>query len=786
MAVVSRRGRSRSSSFATVFGGLLGCSVCFALSCGRTLNGDDSSPVDGQSGAGMGGRSGAGAAADAGRGGRDAGRDSADATPDVSEGTDAGPDAGPDASSGGAAGAGGDGGSNDADASGAGRGGAAGGAAGTGGRAGAAGSCGVDCSHLPNVRPEVVVTCGSNSQCSLPQYPDPCVAGFAHCSGSPNLGCETDLSRTESCGACFRYCYAYGFTPVCVTNNGQYQCSVICPPSLQACGFSCVDLATDQYNCGACGSYCGLPNALSECQQGQCVLLACADPTYADCTSDPGCESALGTSENCSGCGDPACALDHTLFTCSGGAVCTAAVCEPGYANCSATSADCESALATAASCGPTYLGTAPLATGNFDAVAVSIGSDGSYFLAGAFTGSVDFDPTPGSDVRTAATDNDAYITKFNANGSYAWTRTFEGRGQSGALALAPAAAGAVVAAGFYLDTIDLDPAPGGVDLHQTSSQGGEDPFVVKLTADGTLVWGRTFPTTNDYYYYAGAIPTSVRVDSGGAVYFTGSFANQIDLDPGPLTDEHTGSGLTAMLVKLNPAGDLAWGRSVDDPYCYNEFSSLALAADGTAWAVGSFDTGSSCTVIAPADGGVTQNRAHDMFLAEYGPNGEARGIRTWGGPYDDLGHAISMGSDGSIYIAGASGGMVDFDPGPGVAQTFLRPGSGFILKLGADASWRWVQSAADMPISSLAGTADGGVLAASSLGNLLVTKLNADRSAAWTLRAGNDSTSVRSLAARGASFAVAGTHSGSADFNPGPGVDIVYGDITFLSRYGF
>jgi hypothetical protein len=63
---------------------------------------------------------------------------------------------------------------------------------------------------------------------------------------------------------------------------------------------------------------------------------------------------------------------------------------------------------------------------------------------------------------------------------------------------------------------------------------------------------------------------------------------------------------------------------------------------------------------------------------------------------------------------------------------------------------------------------------------------LNGNGSSAWTFTTGTDSSNARSVAASSTGFALAGTSSGSGDFNPGAGIDTVFGDVTFLSRYTF
>ena len=261
-----------------------------------------------------------------------------------------------------------------------------------------ASGCAVDCTHLPHVRAEGGASC-FNGKCFLPYYA--CELGFANCSGDGNTGCETDVSKPANCGACGFSCTEP--TRDCRQVSGGFFCLAPCTAPLpDGCGHDCVDLQNDPANCGGCGISCSQPNALTSCQQGHCVLIGCAGLTVADCTADPGCETDLGTPDNCGACGDPECALPNTLLTCGDGSGCAVAVCAPGYANCDTTSPDCETMVSSPgpppAGCLPHYVGTLPIATQRFDGATSAVAPDGSFFLAGAFTGSVDFDPSMGRD----------------------------------------------------------------------------------------------------------------------------------------------------------------------------------------------------------------------------------------------------------------------------------------------------------------------------------------------------------------------------------------------------
>ena len=196
------------------------------------------------------------------------------------------------------------------------------------------------------------------------------------------------------------------------------------------CDHHCVALLDDPAHCGECGHVCEARGGFrGVCVAGTCAEV-CADLAHADCTSEPGCETALGTPTDCGGCGDPTvqrspyAALD---LRCRWG--CSAPLCAAGYANCDTTSPDCETPFGSASSaCFPKYLGTSFVAVSP-SASAVAAAADGSYFYGGDFTGSVDLDPTSGVETKQSG-QGDAFITKLNPNGTYAWTRTFGASGE--------------------------------------------------------------------------------------------------------------------------------------------------------------------------------------------------------------------------------------------------------------------------------------------------------------------------------------------------------------------
>jgi hypothetical protein len=209
----------------------------------------------------------------------------------------------------------------------------------------ACGACGVSCS-FPNASASCATgTCTQTS----------CTAGFADCSAA--AGCETQLGTATNCASCGNACTNAHGTNACGGSPGSYDCAPICDPGFKDCDGNpdngCEASLTSLTSCGACNAVCDLPNASESCATGSCALVGCA-AGFVDCTSAPGCETPLGTSSNCSGCGDT-CTNAHGTAACTGsaGTYDCAPGCSAGWKSCDGDPDNgCEQSVTSLTNCG--------------------------------------------------------------------------------------------------------------------------------------------------------------------------------------------------------------------------------------------------------------------------------------------------------------------------------------------------------------------------------------------------------------------------------------------------
>ena len=160
-------------------------------------------------------------------------------------------------------------------------------------------------------------------------------------------------TSTDHCGDGCQACDAQ-LADRCVEGNCACgQTGGPCPAGQTCCSGDCTDLQ-DLNHCGACDTPCQPQNVASaSCDQGACTYDLCSTGFY-DCDSNEtnGCETASGL-DNCSAC-DDACS-NQTLYPNTTGHSCPDRVClfqcTPGHADCDAGRAGCETMLGTEENC---------------------------------------------------------------------------------------------------------------------------------------------------------------------------------------------------------------------------------------------------------------------------------------------------------------------------------------------------------------------------------------------------------------------------------------------------
>jgi hypothetical protein len=600
---------------------------------------------------------------------------------------------------------------------------------------------GVVCASLPNVRADGPFAC-VDGRCVVP--PEACELGFAHCSEIPEDGCEQQIDRISSCGACDDACPPE--LPACVLDGDEFRCASGClPRAPDLCEGSCVDTQTNNLHCGACKNPCPeLPNIFSRCEAGQCVPVGECYAGSADCSSEPGCEP-LDTPENCGACGRDSCvAAQHTSLDCSNPDGCLPPLCNAGYANCDRSALDCETVQG--ASCWPEYAGTAFFDAQQLDISAATYGSDGSLFIAGSFQGSKDFDPSSAVDVNDGGLGS-LFVTKLNADSTYGWTVIIEGDPpalsdlypQISVTTAVAGAAGSLLLTGSFDGSVDFDPGPGTTSLGTT---GNKQAYVLSLSGDGSLDWARS---------WTGFVFGQALTSAPGVIYAAGSWEGTLDLDPGPGVDPAGPSG--GYLVKLSSDGNYVWGR--EEAGC----TSLQVTDDASIW----------CLKAPPGS------------LAVFESDGS---VRPGSVEFQTLEGARLQASADHLYVAGGFDKTLELNDGDAELVRVRRsyPSAGALVTVDLQGHIMSARSFPE-PITDLALAPDG-ILAIGALGNVFWDYSDGVSKLQFSATSTADGRPL--LASNQTEFAVIGRATPLSDVDPGPQVVTPPGESWFVSRFRF
>ena len=193
----------------------------------------------------------------------------------------------------------------------------------------------------------------SSGVCSLKT----CATDYFSCDNVASNGCEVNLKTDPiHCGTCAIACSAAGATATsCVSGTCAPKCSgtrISCANPQNGCP---IDSATDENNCGGCNKVCDSTSA-AHVSSNDCLASACTPKCvglWDDCDGNPrnGCERTVASDvTNCGGC-NQTCGTTNVVGspTCGSG-VCTSQ-CAANWAKCGAPEEGCNTQLGTTSNC---------------------------------------------------------------------------------------------------------------------------------------------------------------------------------------------------------------------------------------------------------------------------------------------------------------------------------------------------------------------------------------------------------------------------------------------------
>jgi hypothetical protein len=261
----------------------------------------------------------------------------------------------------------------------------------------------------------------------------------------------------------------------------------------------------------------------------------------------------------------------------------------------------------------------------------------------------------------------DAFLTKFDTNGTFVYGRKVGGTGNDVGRGVAvDGLRGNVFVAGEFRNDADFNP---GLGTENRSSAGSSDLFLLRLTQPASpLLWAEQKPTdtsTDEGRFVA--------TDSLGNVYIAGLLRGAGDLDPTGANDGFgpIGGGADVFVAKFAPDGTYLWSRVAthrEEDFELGEESVGGLAVDffGNVVVVGTFGTTAGKTLDFPntTEDLQTDTSNTDAFIWKLNTNGGDVFARQFGNEETETATGVTLGNAGDVYVTGTFDFRVHWGPG--------------------------------------------------------------------------------------------------------------------------
>lgn len=325
------------------------------------------------------------------------------------------------------------------------------------------------------------------------------------------------------------------------------------------------------------------------------------------------------------------------------------------------------------------------------DSRAIAQDLNGNIYIAGSFQGTTDFDPSPSVYTVTSGGGDDAFISKYDANGNFLSVYTFSNNLYCKIFGLVVDNNNDVIVTGGYSGTVDFDPGVG-TSIH-TAGASGTNIFIMKLNANGTHAWSKNIGAVglDDY-------GLSVTSDQNNNVLITGYFqGSNVDFDPGSgvFNMGAVSTNKQIFLLKLDAAGNFVWAFPIDSPSS-DVGQTVATDALNNVYIGGYFSNICDFNPSSTATNSLQPSGSWDAFIAKY----DANGNYIWANPFtgastENVLFIKVSNATGDVYSTGNFKGVVDFDP---ATSTFTLASVGtnddiFISKLNSSGNFVWAKS---------------------------------------------------------------------------------------------
>lgn len=203
----------------------------------------------------------------------------------------------------------------------------------------------------------------------------------------------------------------------------------------------------------------------------------------------------------------------------------------------------------------------------------ITADNSGNCYITATNIGTTDLDPSMGTALFTTQNLSTGLVAKYDPLGNYLWAFQLENLSnfsRSNAEDIVVDSSGNVLISGSYIGDIDFDPSPSQFILSNPLVGDWwltkQKTFLAKYDPNGNLIWAVDFGGMRSEVM-------SLAVNSNDDIFITGTFDQNIDIDPSSASYILNATAIkNILLVKYDGSANLQWG--------------FALGNTGTNWGV--------------------------------------------------------------------------------------------------------------------------------------------------------------------------------------------------------
>jgi hypothetical protein len=316
----------------------------------------------------------------------------------------------------------------------------------------------------------------------------------------------------------------------------------------------------------------------------------------------------------------------------------------------------------------PNFKWAISIGTGANDvALAIAHDAKGNVFTAGSINGGADFDPGPLTYTPSAFGSKDAYIAKYDSSGNLKWVKTIGGPSDD-------------LISSVFIDTANYIYIAGKCVGYWTYTLGSVTytvnggVFVSKMDSMGNILWAVSVNAADC---------ENVIVDNSGYVYYSGTFSQTVDFNPGSGIFNLSGifNNNASYFSKLDPFGNFLWAKRISG------------SPGGTNSGLYRDTTGN---IYLTGHGVQVASSYYGMYVSRLDTAGNFIWVREIAGTANMSIQDLSVDFSGNVYTTGHfNGGTIDLDPGSGTytlnVATNINPI--FMLKLDSVGNYVWAKT---------------------------------------------------------------------------------------------